>query len=508
MLGLHSSTVLLLALGDPRGDAEVGVTLAQRVGELPSGLPDGSSVLAYDTELSPLLGLEVSDDRWMARLVYEARLLFRIQFPDGGPADPLSVGDRPFLILHTGRAEANHQIAPRWTWAGVLSGLIGEQDFALFAQEGVAAPTTPGGPGAGTAARIDSAVIETTSFGVDTSLTGPLIGHDDFRLSALAQVTLPSPIPTGMAGPVMDETATGSGGDVLCFGDPVGNRLDESGAAGFALAESCQLGVALATISPLSPRDRLELQVGYDAIDLDPGPFIHAVSESVLWRRVFSRSVEGTFRAGGILALYPDPFEGQDSASPLPIADVGLIWQIVHLRLFRLGLTLNAGTDGFIEPVTSRYLLRGTATAALLATIRDDITAALRVSGFLLGLDLECPPRLNPDGRPAPSDVCPEDLPPEQRDAARLAETPDMSSFSSDASLDWRIDQHLAFFSTARFAFRAPHISRWGAEPVEPPMGVAPAPALPQREVSVQVGLRFRYGTRPPDPAATTTATP
>jgi hypothetical protein len=203
-----------------------------------------------------------------------------------------------------------------------------------------------------------------------------------------------------------------------------------------------------------------------------------------------SRALEGRLRAGGILAVDANPVtEDEDPISFLPIADLGFAWRLVNLRLFRLSLDVDVGLDGFVEAVTRRYLSRAQGTASLSAVIRRDVNVGLRVSAFTLAPWRDCPPR-----QPLMADIrlggCPDDLTP----AERSAEIPDLSSFSSELSLTWRVDQHVSVRAAARYAFRARHPSRWGTEPVDTMMMEA-TPGQSQREISGQLGLRVVYGT-------------
>ena len=475
-MGPLPTVILLCIAGELQADAQVAATVTQRAGDLPNGAPGGGSILSYDSELRPELLLRLADRRFTASVRYDPRFLLRVQFPEGEGATALEADGRPFLVLHSLEGASQYLIAPRWSWSNTVQGLFGEQDFALFALQGVGAGD---GGGGGLA---DAQVIDTASVNVVTTLVGPLVGHNDFRTSAWFNLSFPDA--DLAAGGMMPPEDPNDDGDPLCFGD---NGADPTTLGGFFIADTCQFGLATATISPLSRVDRLEIEGRYEAIDFDPGPFVHAVSADIPWRRQFSRRLEGRVRGGAIFAIDADPLPGQQTVTPLPIVDLGLAWQLLNLRRLQLGLDLEVGADGFVEAVSRRYLLRGVATAGLSAVIRRDIRTALQFNVFMLGLDEACAPRQPlTDVRPA---GCPDDL----SDAERAAEIPDLSAFSTEFSLMWVLNPHVSLVGGARYAFRAPHISRIGE--TNEAIGGAPF-GESQREISGQIGIRVTFGTR------------
>lgn len=494
-MGALPTAMALLFMGELQADVLVGATFTQRVGEIPTGT--ATVTVSSDTELRPELRVTLADDRWSATVTYDPRLLLRVQFPPGEDASILTTsGDRPILILHSLRGQTRIRFDPRWTWTNDAFAIFGEQDFAAFLQGGAGAGTGPASSRSG--ALVEAQVIQSSSVNVVSTLVSPFFGHDSLRTSLSLNVSQPE-AELGLMEVAEDPMMEMPGGeddpnDQLCFGDPSGAVEVDPNLA--AIASTCQISLRSATVSRLSELDTLEVQGAYEALDFDPGTFIHLVSADVLWRRRLSRTAEFRVRGGLILPFDTNPAEGDDSVRPLPRLDLGLAWPLLNLRLLQLTMDLELGADGFLEAVSRQYLLRVSGTAALNAVIRRDLTVGLRVNGFALGPERECPPRQPVLGtgmmESIPAGGCLEGLPEEQRDAARLAEIPDLTSFSSELSLTWRVDPNVSLLGNARYAFRAPHVSRFGQED---PAAAAMMGVQSQREISGQIGIRVTYAT-------------
>jgi hypothetical protein len=270
---------------------------------------------------------------------------------------------------------------------------------------------------------------------------------------------------------------------VLCFTDA---RQSLEGAV--AIADTCRIGVSVATIRPLSELDALELRVGYEALDFDPGAFVHSTYADGLWRRRFSRAAEGRAQAGAILAVDANPVSREgERIDLLPRGTLGLAWRLVNLRLFRLGFDLEAGVDGVAESISRRYLARARLASALGAVIRRDIDVSLQITALALGFDQSCPPRqtLGED----PHGGCSDDLTPDER----RAELPALTSFISTLGLRWRLDEDLEVFAAGQYTLHGPHLSRLGTEPSDPGADTLGSQSI--REISAQLGFRFAFGT-------------
>ena len=394
-------------------------------------------------------------------LNYEPRFLLRYQDLGNG-LQALEANGRPFLMFHTLDGQTDTLLAPRWRWTNRLSGQFGEQDIQSFLQS-----QNPAG-------QVDTSVIESQTFGVVSTLIGPLIGRNDFRTEARFQLSFQDPA-TGMS--AAQSTASG---DTLCFAEPDGPAEDSLA----AIANTCQIGVGTGTIHNLTELDRLEIFAGYDIFDFDPGPFVHVIDASVLWRRTFTRTLELRTQLGGLLTFNARPRAEEDDFQPLPLLNLGLLWRLVDLRLFRLELDMLAGADGYAEPVSRRYLLRASATISLIATIQRDVSVAFRINGFTLGPEENCPPRqVAVAGLEASQ--CPDQL----NEEILSAEITDLSSFASELSLTWRVDRQLNLMASGRYGFRGPHITRWGID-----TGTANV-SQSQREITAQVGLQVLFGT-------------
>lgn len=476
-VSLASALLLGLAGANLQGDARVGGTLSQGLGELPTGEGGGGSVLSYDTILQPELQLRLAGTRLSASLSYDPRLLMRVRLPEGASANTLDAGGRPFLVSHTLTGQMTYRFTPRWNWSNTVSANFGEQDFAEFAEQGTGAGGDGAGgvaPGGATGLPV-SPVIENNALSVRSVLIGPLIGHNDFRTELSLDLSAPGDIVMGGM-PVAPNPD-----DLLCLGDAGG----DAGSVALALSDTCELGLSTGTLTPISSVDSLETRVSYRAIDFDPGPFLHALSADVMWRRSFARSIEGRFRAGGILALNPDAVAGEDPINALPRLDVGIAILLVNLRMLRVSLDAQIGADGFVEPQSRQYLTQATAGLALVAVVDRNVDISLSVTGSTLGPELGCPPRISATtGGISPG--CPATLPPGE------AEIADLTAVSTGLRLGWTVDRNVSFVGEFRYAFRGPHLSRIGAETVMMP----DAPVQSNREISALLGVRVAYSTR------------
>lgn len=447
----------LLACGDVRPELAAEATLTQRAGEIPSGLADGSSQFGLDTDLRAGLQVRVIGESHRASLTYSPRLLARHLETQGWLGDT-ALG-RPFLVGHGLSAATEHRLDNRWSLRNLASGFVGEQDFVTFLD-------ATGGGGAGSAG-VRTPVIEMTSLGLSSQLTGPLVGHNDFVITASF----------GIAVPGGSEVAEPEAGDSLCFSEPAGGgALGEVG----SLAQSCTMGITVATVHPVAARDTLTFTAGYEASDLDPGYLFHTGTLLAGIEHMFSRSLIGSFAAGLTSAADVDGFE------VLPRAAIELGGRLVDERMFQVGLVGNLSVLGVADPSLQTFLLRSSASLTLSTTIRRDHTFSVSGVAFLVGPDLGCPPRRSIVEGQAPREGCPNDL----SDAERAAEIQDLSSFAVAANYRYAVDERLSFFVGGRYGLRGPHVTRWGSSSQQGN----------NREVTGSVGLRLTYDTAPPTP--------
>ena len=370
--------------------------------------------------------------------------------PDAS-ATTLEIDGRPFLILHNVDGAVRYRFDRRWSWFATVSGLSGETDFAQFVLQGA--------QGNGAGAIIQSQVIESTAFTVETGIVAPSFGKSELQVSgslSLAFAEAGGALP-GMAAPMDFD----NGSNILCILDR--DEQPNANVENQALADTCTIRVAATNLFDLSALERLQVQVGYSVVDFDPGPFTHVVQAQGVYRRQVSRGLTGRLGLGALLAVVESVDAGTD-VSPLPALQLGFDWRFINLRLFKMSLDLSLLVDGFAETVSQQFLLRATGAAALQMDVGRNFNATLAMSALTLGPELDSPPR-------SPIDD---------------AELNELSSLAADLSLRWRLNNSSSFFIGGRFGLRGPHISRLGAETSEPS----------QIQGSGFVGLQVAYGTR------------
>ncbi len=482
-MGVIPAAMLVACAGQWNAYVVGGATLLQRYGELPVGLADGSSLLAYDTELTPLLQIGLSEPRTEVRVSYQPRFLLRVSFLEQGP-ELLETEDLPFLLLHDATAEFEHRIAPRWTWSGAAQGQSGQMDFVLFAGGG--APGEPGTPGGPTTTPV-APVIQVESLSVETSLVGPLIGHDDFRITASLRLLYPGDLGEGVA-PAPDNGDQGT----LCFG---GGDAAVGADPGGLFANTCTFGLNFATISALSEVTTLEIRGGYELNDFQPGPMLHGARADVRLVTRTTASSSLNILAGGILLADASPEEGAESLRVLPRLLFGAEAMLLQLRALQLRGDTLIGLDALADPLSRQLLTRAEGSIGVTALFERDVTATLRAGVFALSPESSCPPRTPLVG--VPRGGCPEDFDdPALAESARGAELPDLSGVFAELGSAWLVDRSVSLLAGARFALRGPHVSRFGDEDA----------ATAQRELSAQVGIRVLLDSRGGDGPVTAMA--
>ena len=457
MLAPWTAAAFCLLVADLDGNARVGVTVVQRSGSVPRGDAAGTTVLAYDSELTPEINYRLADSRFELNLLYNPRLLLRVQGDNRGL---LRANGRPFLILHNLEASSGYRFAHRWSWFARLQGVTGEQDFAQFALDGAGVGGGTGGGGANTGtggAIIEGQVIESTSFSAETGIIGPFLRHGEFQLTASMNLTLAS---TDGALPMAEPEDTTGPQNVICVldrGEPVGNQV--------ALADTCRLQIQASTNNQLSALSNLRVQFAYSIVDFDPGPFANLVEASARLSRIFDRSLTGRLGLGAILSV----IEAEGFATevrPLPVVELGLNWRFINLRRLQSRFDLAVIMDGFADTVAQQFLLRASATAGIQVEVGRKFRSSLSVIGFTLAPERGSPPLDPRDGGGAPLN--------------------ELSSLSGDLTLTWSFDDVTQFFVGGRFGIRGPHLSEIGGESDVPSQG----------QYTGFIGLRWSYGSR------------
>ena len=483
LLLVASLAVLLEA---PKPHAQIGVTLSERLGELPTGADGGGSAFSVDTELRPDITLLLSSRRSSYSLTYEPLFLFRVlsvdELDEQGNTDSslqlLETGGKPFLLLHNLRGRSFYRFSPRWSWTNDITGVYGEQDFAAFIADGGAAPDS-----GTTTTNTEFQAIETASFDFATVLTGPLIGRNDFRTTIRFGIS----VPTGT-----DDTTNAGGGsrpkDGLCFREPSRPVEDLESLGG--ISETCQIGFSTATVHPLSDFDILEFQASYDAIDIDPGPYTHAIALSVALQKRFSRTLDTSFRLGLVSNIREDAENAQRDTEfqPFPLIEARVGWQMLNLRSYQLTADLAALMDGVNESVTQEYMSQATLSAIITLTVGTRFSASARFAAFGLGPELGCPPRqagliAGDDGSCARTNDSDDAI----RQQFRAAEIPDLTGMTTELSVSHVVNDSFNLFGSAVWSARAPHLSR--LKSIEE--------FSSQRELSLIFGLRYLYRTHP-----------
>ncbi|MBX2813155.1 MAG: hypothetical protein KTR25_15170 [Myxococcales bacterium] len=487
MIAAWGATIGLL-VAQIETDAQVGVSLLQRVGTIPTGTVDPNnpgnvdSSLAYDTELNPQVRLQAANSRWLLSVGYEPRLLLRVQelSDSSGSFSALEADEgRPFLVRHGVDSQVRYLIRPLWTWT--LNGrvLTGEQDYQTVANNGLGVPIgggTAGGGADGPQAPVSSGggtvrspVIRSTAFAVDTGLTAPLWDRHELQMRASWSLTL-SPDDNGILAVGNDAPPLGADDEVLCVLD-----RESSESQPVAFADTCQILTEVGVELNFSELDSILIATSYSAVDFDPGPFNHVAKLSSTWKHSWSRT--GAWRLGlgmvvavqegaiGLLNADQDNTEDQPSSSTdtsiLPVALAGVEWALIQKRLLRLSVDIGLSVDGFADPTLQEYYSQSTGTIIFRTQVGRDFLGSLAFQGSTVAIERSTPPV----------------------DVTGLNRN-DLSTLSAGLTLGWQLSEQFRLTGNGSFSTRGPHLAQLGDV------------GFSQEQATVSIGLAWLYGTR------------